>query len=408
MKPPQRADGPRAPDPAPPSPLSQAVGTQLAAVTAALPGGEVRPQQLEMGRAVARAIEAGRHLVVQAGTGTGKSLAYLVPAALSGRPVVVATATKALQDQLGDKDLPQLAGTLGRRFSFAVLKGRSNYLCRQRAGEVMGDVGRVEVLGSDELDGAPDQAAGAARGQVDGASDQTGGGASDKTGDGARGQVDGADPGDGGLGTDASDQAGDDPGGLVDQVPRVVEWSETSRSGDRADLPFEPHPRAWAMLSVGPRECPGAFRCPSGGACFAEAAHDRAAAADVVVVNTHLYGAHLASGGTVLPPHDVVVFDEAHELEEVMTASLGAEVSPGRLRALVTLARPLLRGTPDGPLEALAALADRLQGELGERLGTRVLRSPPAGGSPGDPDGRERVRRSPDLARWRPGPSNTN
>ena len=83
------------------------------------------------------------------------------------------------------------------------------------------------------------------------------------------------------------------------------------------------------MVSVGPRECPGAFNCPSGGRCFAEAARDRAAAADVVVVNTHLYGAHLASGGAVLPEHDVVVFDEAHQLEEVMTSSLGVEVTPG-------------------------------------------------------------------------------
>ena len=88
------------------------------------------------------------------------------------------------------------------------------------------------------------------------------------------------------------------------------------------------------MVSVGPRECPGAFNCPEGGECFAEAAHDRATAADIVVVNTHLYGAHLASGGAVLPEHDVVVFDEAHELEEVMTASLGVEITPGRFRSL--------------------------------------------------------------------------
>ena len=89
------------------------------------------------------------------------------------------------------------------------------------------------------------------------------------------------------------------------------------------------------MVSVGPRECPGAFNCPSGGQCFAESARDRAAAADIVVVNTHLYGAHLASGGAVLPEHDIVVFDEAHELEEVMTSSLGVELSPGRFRTLL-------------------------------------------------------------------------
>ena len=83
------------------------------------------------------------------------------------------------------------------------------------------------------------------------------------------------------------------------------------------------------MVSVGPRECPGAFRCPSGGRCFAEQARAEAQAADVVVVNTHLYGAHLASGGAVLPEHDVVVFDEAHEVEEIMTASPGGRDHPG-------------------------------------------------------------------------------
>ena len=107
------------------------------------------------------------------------------------------------------------------------------------------------------------------------------------------------------------------------------------------------------MVSVGPRECPGAFRCPSGDRCFAEAARDAAAAADVVVVNTHLYGAHLASGGAVLPAHDVVVFDEAHELEEVMTVGLGVEVTPGRFRALAASARPLVDAATDADLLAV-------------------------------------------------------
>ena len=96
------------------------------------------------------------------------------------------------------------------------------------------------------------------------------------------------------------------------------------------------------MVSTTARECPGAFRCPSGRDCFAEDARARAAEADVVVVNTHLYGAHLASGGAVLPPHEVAVFDEAHEVEEVMTDSLGVEIGPGRFRALAATARPVL------------------------------------------------------------------
>ncbi len=111
----------------------------LAAVAAGLPGGgESRQGQQQMAEAVERAIEDRRHLVVQAGTGTGKSLAYLIPAALSGERIVVATATKALQDQLAHSDLPQVAAAVGGDFSFAVLKGRSNYLCRQRVSEIGG------------------------------------------------------------------------------------------------------------------------------------------------------------------------------------------------------------------------------------------------------------------------------
>ena len=153
----------------------------------------------------------------------------------------------------------------------------------------------------------------------------------------------------------------------------LVAWSQTSDTGDRADLTFEPSARAWNMVSVGPRECPGAFNCPSGGRCFAEAARDRAAAADVVVVNTHLYGAHLASGGAVLPEHDVVVFDEAHELEEVMTSSLGVEVTPGRFRAFVTAARSLVEPRDADLLDSLASAGDQLGALLADRVGTRVL-----------------------------------
>ncbi len=157
----------------------------------------------------------------------------------------------------------------------------------------------------------------------------------------------------------------------------IIEWSETTVSGDRAELPFEPSPRAWSMLSVGPRECPGAFRCPSGSTCFAEAAQARAASADIVVVNTHLYGAHLASGGAVLPEHDVVIFDEAHELEEVMTSSLGVEVTPGRFRALVTMSRPLLETGPRqsdaSEITAVGDIGEALSDALAGAIGTRVL-----------------------------------
>ena len=294
----------------------------LARIVAELPGGgEERPGQAEMAATVARSIRTGTHLVIQAGTGTGKSLAYLAPASQSGRTVVVATATKALQDQLATKDLPLVARALEGPFSWAVLKGRSNYLCRQRASEV---------------------------------------------GDGAD-QQSFVEPVDG-----EAAEAVVDTGRLADQLRRLLRWANETSSGDRADLAFEPSARAWSMVSVGPRECPGAFRCPSGSRCFAEAARDQAQAADIVVVNTHLYGAHLAAGGGVLPPHDVVIFDEAHELEEVMTDSLGVELTPGRFRALGAASRALVGAEHRPVADAVGEVADRMVSVLAGHSGTRV------------------------------------
>jgi ATP-dependent DNA helicase DinG len=334
------------------SPDVTEVEAALRRAAGALPGGgESRTGQVEMAAAVARAIESGRSLVVQAGTGTGKSLAYLVPAVLAGVPVVVATATKALQDQLATKDLPLLADTVEGGFSFAVLKGRSNYLCLQRVAE-MGGAGQVlELLPAS------------------------------------------ADP------PDADDplrpRSEEDPGTgtIAEQVTRLVRWSRSTATGDRAELDFEPHFRAWAAVSTTARECPGPFRCPSGHECFAEEARARAAAADVVVVNTHLYGAHLASGGAVLPPHAVVVLDEAHAVEEVMTDSLGVEIGPGRFRALAAAARPLLHGAGPGTSDAadpVAELATLFAHALEPFAGRRVPAGAITGGAPdGEPAGHE-------------------
>jgi ATP-dependent DNA helicase DinG len=307
----------------------------LRAVAAALPGGgESRPGQGEMAMAVAKAVASRRNLVVQAGTGTGKSLAYLVPIALSGERVVVATATKALQDQLADKDLPLVAGATGGDLSFAVLKGRSNYVCLQRVSEVGEHGGQLTLApGSADPPDADDTLTAAAE-------------------------------------ADTSD-----PATIADQVRSLVRWAGDTTTGDRAELPFEPHFRAWAMVSTTARECPGAFRCPSGRDCFAEHARARAAEADVIVVNTHLYGAHLASGGAVLPEHRVVVFDEAHEVEDVMTDSLGLEVGPGRFRTLASAARPVLDESDPGAarsVEAVADLADVVHRVLRPWSGRRV------------------------------------
>lgn len=283
----------------------------LDAVTAALPdGGELREGQREMAAAVAEAIADEHHLIVQAGTGTGKSLAYLVPAALSSRrPVVVVTATKALQDQLVTKDLPFLAGHLDREVTYALLKGRSNYLCRQRVRE---------------LD---------------------------------------ADQGDLGL-----DEAGDRVSSR--DLDRLLEWADRTETGDRAELDFEPSASTWAAVSVGPRECPGAAKCPRGEACFAEHARHAAAEADIVVVNAHLYGTHLASGGAVLPEHHVVVFDEAHQLEDVISATSGFELGGGRLHAL---ARTVGTIVEDPTLvAAIDAAGDRLTQALVPEVDRRL------------------------------------
>ena len=293
------------------------VDEALDRVVAGLPAGEDRPGQREMAHAVEGAITAGRHLIVQAGTGTGKSAAYLVPAVLSGRRVVVATATKALQDQLANKDLPFLAEHLGRPFRFAVLKGRSNYLCRQRVREVAGG---DDQLSLDDVDTA-------------------------------------------------------DLGELSKQLLALAERArDDDFTGDRADLDFEPRPRAWAAVSVTGMECPGATRCPSGDECFAELARLRADEADVVVVNTHLYGAHLASGGHVLPEHDVVVFDEAHELEDIAASSLGLELGAGRFRALSRNIRKLVEATV---AEEVLRSGDLVEHALLPLHGQRLTAGPP-------------------------------
>lgn len=288
-------------------------------VTALPGGGEVRPGQRKMAEAVDRAINEQSHLLVQAGTGTGKSLAYLVPAVHSGKPTVVATATKALQDQLVGKDLPFLAEHLDRPFTFASLKGRGNYLCLQRAREAIATIdGSSGTAGSGEQLRLDEDAERAPR----------------------------------------------------DELIRIIEWATKAETGDRAELPFEPAQRSWAALSISARDCPGATRCPVGDACFAERARAAAAEADIVVVNTHLYGLDLAAGGAILPDHDLVVIDEAHQLEDVISATAGLELSGGTFSALARTVRALVADDRlVGDLDASAAqLSDALADLHGQRL----------------------------------------
>lgn len=262
-----------------------------------------------MADAVATAIRSKRHLVVAAGTGTGKTMGYLVPAVLAGKRVVVATATKALQDQLANKDLPFLATHLDVPFDFAVLKGRSNYICLQRVREVQqAATGRLEL---DDL--APT---------------------------------------------------------VKLEVKRLGEWAGTTRTGDQAELDWMPSDRAWQSLSVSSDECPGATRCPMGDACFAEGARKRAAVADVVVVNTYLYGLHVASGGVLLPDHDVVIVDEAHSLEDIMSDTVGITIGSGRFTNLGVTLRRIIEdpGLVAAVIESGVALRESISKLSGQRL----------------------------------------
>ncbi|MGE3664771.1 MAG: ATP-dependent DNA helicase [Pseudonocardia sp.] len=269
-------------------------------------GGSRREGQDEMAAAVRRAIVSGEHLAVQAGTGTGKSLAYLVPAirhaVADDATVVVSTATIALQRQLVDRDLPKLAkaltALLGRAPTFAILKGRRNYLCLNK---LHGPDGGDAVDPAEELF---DPFAVSAMGR---------------------------------------------------QVKRIHEWADETGTGDRDELVPGVPDNVWRQVSVSARECLGAARCPVGEDCFAEKARAVAGQADIVVTNHALLAIDALEGRPVLPEHDVVVVDEAHELVDRVTGVATAELTAG----MVTTAGKRCAKLVD------EALADRLV-EAGE------------------------------------------
>ncbi len=294
-------------------PSADAILAALARLADASPAGERRAPQDAMATAVAEAFDDGHHLLAQAGTGTGKSWAYLVPAVLSGRRTVVATATKALQDQLADKDLPFLQAHLDRPFTFAVLKGRSNYVCLQRIAEISG-------AGQLALDGLADRAS-------------------------------------------------------PMELNALKTWAGLTDSGDRAELPVEPSPSAWSAVSVSAQECPGARKCPQGEACFAEAARRRAADADVVVVNLHLLGLDVVTAGAVLPEHELVVIDEAHQLEDIISDTCGYELGAGRLQNLARSVRAII----DDPatIDELETSGALLSASLVDSVDRRLRNGPP-------------------------------
>lgn len=241
-------------------------------------GGSERSGQLDMAVAVAHAFESGEHLAVQAGTGTGKSLAYLVPAierAVSDNaPVVVSTATIALQRQLVNRDLPQLvdalADALPRKPSFALLKGRQNYLCLNKIHN-----GSAADAGDEPQELFRPQAASA----------------------------------------------------LGREVVRLTEWASETDTGDRDDLKPGVADRSWGQVSVSARECLGMARCPFGTDCFSEKARGKAGLADVVVTNHALLAINAVADSAVLPEHHLLVVDEAHDLVDRVTAVATGEIT---------------------------------------------------------------------------------
>lgn len=249
---------------------------------------EFRPGQLEMAEAVEEALAEGRHLIVEAGTGTGKTLAYLAPAILSGRRIVVSTATKNLQEQLYFKDVPLLEKTLGRRLRVCYMKGRSNYACRQK----IYDAEKEPVLaGLEEL----------------------------------------AD------------------------FEIIREWEKTTQTGDRAEIRSLPESSSvWNKLDARREMCTGQ-KCPQFERCFITLMRQRAAESDVIIVNHHLFFADLAvreeDYGGIIPDYAAVVFDEAHEIEEVAGQYFGISVSNYQLEELVrdaaSTARQKQFGSPD-------------------------------------------------------------
>ncbi|MGN6174224.1 MAG: ATP-dependent DNA helicase [Streptosporangiaceae bacterium] len=271
-----------------------------------------RSGQDAMAGAVWRSIGTGEHLAVQAGTGTGKSLAYLVPAvahAISrGSSVVVATATIALQRQLIDRDLPRLtpalAPLLGREPTYAILKGRRNYLCLHRL-----RTGPPEEPGETLFDPAAVSAVGR-------------------------------------------------------QVRRLTEWAADTATGDRDDLVPGVEDRAWRQVSVSARECLGAQRCPFGSECFAELARDTAGRVDIVVTNHALLEIDALEELGVLPDHDVVIIDEAHDLVNRVTSAASAELSAPAVEAAARRSGRVLTAEEAGPLREAGEAAERVMADV--------------------------------------------
>ena len=301
--------------------------TLLTAAVSAV-GGAERPGQVQMAQAVERAVEREEHLLVQAGTGTGKSLAYLVPAIAhafrTGKPAIVATATLALQAQIVDRDLPRiaeaLAPILGRRPTFALVKGRSNYLCQHKlvGGFPDDDEGALLTVGSVDRERSR----------------------------------------------------------LGEEVTRLREWAEITESGDRDELVPGVSNRAWRQVSVSSHECLGS-RCPMAAECFVELSREAAKQVDVIVTNHSFMAIDAFEGRFMLPEHDLLIVDEAHELTDRITSTITDEltsssVSVAARRAGKGDAAERLAETTDLLGDALADLPEGKLTSLPDRLVTTL------------------------------------
>ena len=266
------------------------------------PGYEFRPSQLEMAKIVDEAFERKQHAIIEAGTGTGKTLAYLIPAIRSGRRVIVSTATKALQEQLFQKDVPFLQKHFAPNLKAALMKGRANFLCRQKV-HSMGD--QPMLKGIDE----------------------------------------------------------------VDWFSQIRDWEKLTATGDRAELNFLPDDAAlWNQIDARSDLCAGQ-KCEEFQSCFITAMHQRAHEADLIIVNHHLFFADLAlrqdDFGSILPEYSAVVFDEAHEIEDVASDYFGRRLSSYRFEELSRDIESMLRvlRIEAGPLRKhLVKMRERARG----------------------------------------------
>lgn len=275
-------------------------------------GYEHRRSQLEMAEILEKAFQKRQHAIVEAGTGTGKTLAYLIPAIRSGKRIVISTATKSLQEQLFSKDIPFLQKHFAPNLKVAVMKGRSNFLCRSKVHLMEG---QPVLKGMDE----------------------------------------------------------------VDWFSQIADWEKLTATGDRAELNFLPDDAdLWHRLDARREACTGQ-KCPEFNNCFVTLMHQRAADADIVIVNHHLFFADLAlrqdDFGSILPEYDAVIFDEAHEIEDVAGDYFGRQTSNYRFEELARDGENVLRMMKEGP-PSLLRRASRIR----ERARTFFEAFPPREG----------------------------